>query len=342
MITQMLWSQLNSYIDDSFEFQVSTNSMITITVDQTDVQFIANNSISSVFETGRTLNSAFNPTGASSYTIGLIEVYMSAKYYKIVEEKIYEPVFRRDLNNPSSLLANNSQSSTTDSLNSKETEINDRNEYYFLFVMAQIGGLYSFLSFVFKIVFRFIIQKFYYMDLINILRYKLKYKRMKCGYNDPNSALSKVLPLEEEANYEYKKLPYIDRSSDNLKENAITVHHKTINNKQSSLFSSINDKDIGLNSSDFINKNITYNLKDLFYAVVCIWKSRKVKMTPSEPKISRYQQYLSDRKKLNIEMDLSNILWSINELKFSIEKLKLEKVNRHDGDSIESIHIKVK
>lgn len=197
-----------------YSFRIDLNPHIVFSIDQTDVAFLNGNK-TSIYETGRILQKTLNPLDVRSITFGLVEILMSPKYYKIIETIEYQPIInKRVLNNltdPSAF--NNTGQSMPYNLNSLAKELTDRNEYYYIFVLAQIGGLYSFLKLIFANFFWFIIQKLYIMDLLNIIRFKLKHKRLKDIFNVPNSSLSKVSPLVGQNNKDYEELPLENRSS---------------------------------------------------------------------------------------------------------------------------------
>ena len=54
------------------------------------------------------------------------------------------------------------------------SSVADRNNYYAFFVMAQIGGFYSFLKLVFKAVLWLFTEKVFLIELLNKLRKNLK------------------------------------------------------------------------------------------------------------------------------------------------------------------------
>ena len=76
-------------------------------------------------------------------------------------------------------------------------------------------------------------------------------------------------------------------------------------------------------------------------AILCLWRSRKEYGSHPEIIMSRYQQYLNDKRKFNTEIDLVNVLLAINDLKESVEQLKFEKLIKQESISLENLHIKV-
>ena len=76
---------------------------------------------------------------------------------RVYERYNYQPVFSRNMNEDGQVISNSSDSNefskefagNTNSTESSTNTIEDRNKLYALFVMAQIGGLYSFLKLVF-------------------------------------------------------------------------------------------------------------------------------------------------------------------------------------------------
>ena len=45
------------------------------------------------------------------------------------------------------------------------------------------------------------------MDLLNIIRFKLKHRKLRGMFNTPQAQVSKVTPLEGDNNCDYEELP---------------------------------------------------------------------------------------------------------------------------------------
>ena len=90
-----------------------------------------------------------------------------------------------------------SSSSTNFASTSSEflsSTIADRNDYYAFFVMAQIGGFYSFLKLVFKTVLWLFTEKVFLIELLNKLRRNMK--QIKEKYKVKNSKRTKRKKLK--------------------------------------------------------------------------------------------------------------------------------------------------
>ena len=92
------------------------------------------------------------------------------RYYKVIEGNEYQPDLGRNLESNYNYQTNYAQSNS----NYLSKDIADRNDYYVFFIMAQIGGFYSFLRLVFKIFFGLVSEKMFIIELLNKLRVKMK------------------------------------------------------------------------------------------------------------------------------------------------------------------------
>ena len=110
-------------------------------------------------------------------------------FKRIQEYQTYQPVFTRRLNNENKsefldkYASNLSESSNSSSTASSKITVEDWNTYYIFFVMAQIGGLYSFLKFSIGSIFSLITDKMLLISFINNLR--------QCKSNSKLNNLSK-------------------------------------------------------------------------------------------------------------------------------------------------------
>ena len=82
----------------------------------------------------------------------------------------------------------------TNSTESSTNTIEDRNKFYALFVMAQIGGLYSFLKLVFGVFMSLISDKMTIMTLINSMRKNKNYFRVSTSKSKKRS--KRILPTQ--------------------------------------------------------------------------------------------------------------------------------------------------
>ena len=119
--------------------------------------------------------------------------------YRIEERYSYEPIKSRNLAYEMSEFteANNlnfAQNSTFSSASSNSVKLEDQNAYYTFFVLAQIGGFYSFLRFIFEIFISFFSERLYIMNIINKIRANVKNNKVRIK---PKKKNKRVIPSSE-------------------------------------------------------------------------------------------------------------------------------------------------
>ena len=137
------------------------------------------------------------------------------RYYQVIETKDYQPVVSHSLDGlvEQSSFASNSSSTSFASTSSGylSSSVADRNNYYAFFVMAQIGGFYSFLKLVFKAVLWLFTEKLFLIELLNKLRKNLnkikeKYKVKRSKIKDQRSKIKACSKKEAKYAQLYEQL----------------------------------------------------------------------------------------------------------------------------------------
>ena len=139
-----LQSPIQKFVEDRYGYKLSSNPFVQLEITQTDILYTTGE-VQSIYESGETIETEILST-SSDPTIAVFDFYLSPKYYQIQQKVEYEYTnssIATD-SNSTRLLSSNSTSSTS----ILSQSVSDRNEFYFLFVMAQVGGLYSFLRLV--------------------------------------------------------------------------------------------------------------------------------------------------------------------------------------------------
>ena len=112
---------------------------------QTDVVYTTGE-VQSIFETGDTTTTNSYSSSSDPSTLSIFEFFLSPKYYEIHQKVEYE------YTNSSSMSGSNStrllSTDSTSSASVSNQGVSDHNEFYFLFVLAQMGGFYSLLRLV--------------------------------------------------------------------------------------------------------------------------------------------------------------------------------------------------
>ena len=139
-----LQSPIQKYFDDKYTYKLSSIPYIQLDITQTDILYTTGE-VQSIYESGELIETKAYFTSPDP-TIAALDFYLSPKYYQIQQKVEYEYTNSSSAtdSNSTRLLSSNSTSSTS----TLSQSVSDRNEFYFLFVMAQVGGLYSFLRLV--------------------------------------------------------------------------------------------------------------------------------------------------------------------------------------------------
>mmetsp|Transcript_25768 Transcript_25768/g.29671 ORF Transcript_25768/g.29671 Transcript_25768/m.29671 type:complete len:191 (+) Transcript_25768:756-1328(+) len=140
----------------------------------------------------------------------IINFFISPKKTRIEEYILYQPQASRMLETASA----NTTSATTNSTKSvtiEAKEVNSDALYQALHVMAQLGGLYSFLKLVFGSVLGVLYEKLMKMEIINALNSKKDKKRVSRmnNYKTIDLQTSKIKPIgliEESKQKSYNKI----------------------------------------------------------------------------------------------------------------------------------------
>ena len=181
------------------------------------------------------------------------------------------------------------------------------------FVMAQIGGLYSFFKLVFGSIINAIQYKMMIIDVINKYNHRLikdsikrkKAEKLEKSLRNQNNRINLNNPPEDSKIHDGGEEGYADAQSQENNRGSgdyIRKYHE----EDSSRY-------------DLSRHNIKYDFIGLFYQSICCLKSISTTENTSEQSLeSRYDQFKRDLSKFNKEIDLINIVSNIKNLKHAI------------------------
>ena len=192
---------VQKYFDERYVYKVSDHPWVVVGIDQTDIVY-RTGEVQSIYETGSVASTSGYSPSNDPQTLAIFEFFLSPKYFKIIQKEEYQPIITSKRNIASSKVNNSTLLLDTSSSTSSNQNISDRNEFYAFFVIAQIGGLYSFLRFIFGALVSLFSEKWYLMQILNLLRTKIRTRQdMERYMRKPRSRKRRVVPT----NYEEEK-----------------------------------------------------------------------------------------------------------------------------------------
>lgn len=227
----------------------------------------------------------------------LLNIVFSLSAYKTTYQQYteYQPVLsRRDLDQV------NTTTSTTDAISKKETKEERNSDTVFMafFIMAQIGGLYSFLRLVVGGLVSLFSDNLLVMEVIN------KLKDIKIRVDDRRASLYKSNSLQR-------------------------AKIKPMNLEEAKDEEQVQFCDPAPNAAASIPepRGLKYGLKDLIYNAICCFKRRTKKENSAASLGERNAHFVDDKQKLLKAVDITVILSSLRELKAIVNDLAQKDLN---------------
>ena len=270
-----------------------------------------------------------NHIGSPLFALLIGAIGITPEMYIIEQQLNYQPILNsttRMLEGPSTFGRN--LDTTTQTV---EEDKNDGFLYTTFFIMAQLGGFYSFLKLVFGSVFNKIYEHMLLVDLLNRFRYASA--KNTAGKTRRYQQQPRAQIHEEE-----KKLPNDnqDIESSILKEGGRSFARSNEPNDHDQL---IGDNHIRRSRSNLIDQKT--RLEDYTYmqAIVHSFKCKqntRVVESVEDSYENRVEQFERDLNRFNHEADIINLMMSIKDTKYAINNVISTVVQL--SESIESMH----
>ena len=210
------------------------------------------------------------------------------------------------------------------------------------FVMAQIGGLYSFFKMVFGSVINAIQYKMMLIEIIN----KYNHRRIEDSIKRKKTKQLEKALLNQKSRINLKNAPEDSKIHEGGEEDYKARLQNSDNNRDSGDYIRQKIED-NMSKLDAKLQNYEYNCSDLFYQSVCCFKTKPSNdLTEEESLGSRHDQFMRDLDKFCKEIDVINLISNIKDLKYAvndiyteIEKMKSQETTepQTDKDSLSSV-----
>ena len=202
------------------------------------------------------------------------------------------------------------------------------------FVMAQIGGLYSFLKMVFG-------------SIINAIQYKMMLIEVVNKYNhrrvEDSIKRKKTKKLEKALHNQKKKInlnsPPEDSKMNDGGEEEYNLHPENQANAKKSKHYAYNDIEENMSRLEVRQNIADYNYADLFYQSICCFKTKPGNMQTSEESLgTRHDQFLKDLDRFKKEIDVISLISNIKDLKHAVNDAytEIEKVKNQQSSDPQS------
>ena len=188
------------------------------------------------------------------------------------------------------------------------------------FVMAQIGGLYSF----FKMVLGSIVNGVQYkMMLIEIIN-KYNHRRIEDSIKRKKTKQLEKALLNQKSRINLKNAPEDSKIHEGGEEDYKARLQNSDNNRDSGDYIRQKIED-NMSKLDAKLQNYEYNCSDLFYQSVCCFKTKPSNdLTEEESLGSRHDQFMRDLDKFCKEIDVINLISNIKDLKYAVNDIYTE------------------
>ena len=203
------------------------------------------------------------------------------------------------------------------------------------FIMAQIGGLYSFFKLVFGSIINAIQYKMMLIDVIN----RYNNRRIEDSIKRRKSRqLEKALQHEKRL-INLNNSPEDSKVNDGGEEQYFVNPHNHTNNRDSRYYIS-RDIEESMRTLDVKQNVFEYNYADLLYQSICCFKTKPNNVSTLEDNLgTRHNQFIRDMEKFNKDIDAINLISTIKNLKHKandlyaeIQKLKNQKATEPQTD----------
>ena len=210
------------------------------------------------------------------------------------------------------------------------------------FVMAQIGGLYSFFKMVLGSIVNGVQYKMMLLEIIN----KYNHRRIEDSIKRKKTKQLEKALLNQKNRINLKYAPEDSKIHEGGEEEYKARLQNSDNNRDSGDYIRQQIQD-NISKLDLKQQNIEYNCSDLFYQSVCCFKTKPSNdLTEEESLGSRHDQFMRDLDKFCREIDVINLISNIKDLKYAvndiyaeIEKIKSQETTQPqtDKDSLSSV-----
>ena len=316
-----LENPIKGYIDMSPSFIVNFNELMQITVPvvPTLIQYL-DHTTQYTYSSG--YPEIYTQNLNSNGILLICSIKLIAEMYTVEQQISYQPI----MNNTRMLDMQPDYNRVLDSETTNTTKtVEEENHNFFdktFFIMAQLGGLYSFFKLVFGSICNKIYQQMQTVDLLN--RYNLANANKKTHKMSKNRQISRIHIEEEKKSpnqghdLELSVVNEGGRNQDSSfhRSNEPDDHHQLMDQHHNQ----IERSRVTERSDDYIKHEYSY-WEGIKYSLSC--KNHTNIDQNSESSIMDFSlmQFQKDLNKLNYEMDAINLLMSIKETKYAISNV---------------------
>ena len=219
----------------------------------------------------------------------------------------------------------------TTNVSAEEEEKNEGTLYMIFFVMAQIGGLYSF----FKMVLGSIINGVQYkMMLIEIIN-KFNHRRIEDSIKRKKTKQLEKALLKQKSRENFNNAPEDSKIHDGGEEE-YNVHPQNPDNDLGSGDYIRQKIEKNMSKLEATHHNFEYNCSDLFYQTICCFKTKPSNdLTEEESLGSRHDQFIKDLDKFSKEIDVINLISNVKDLKYAVNDIYSEIEKMKSQETVE-------